>query len=106
MICSTRMFKLSKIEVQFIEKPVIEYDTDIIQKINFNFCSAKFLIVEGTYTSALSNVDKRIFIDRNFHQTLEHRQKRNNRNSSELDSFHYTGFANRTLHSIKTSNVS
>ena len=82
---------------QFIEKPVIEYDTDIIRNINFNFCAAKILIVEGTYTSALSNVDKRVFIDRNFHQTLEHRQKRN-RNSSELDDF--TTQVLQTEHSI------
>ena len=82
---------------QFIEKPVIEYDTDIIRKVSFNFCAAKFLIVEGTYTSALSNVDKRVFIDRNFHQTLEHRQKRN-RNSSELDDF--TTKVLQTEHSI------
>ena len=71
---------------QFIEKPVVEYDSNNIQKTNFNFLDAKFLIVEGTYTSILSNVDRRIFIDRNFHQTLKHRQKRN-RNSSELDDF-------------------
>ena len=44
------------------------------------------MIVEGTYTSTLLDVDKRIFIDLNFHQTLEHRQNRN-RNSSELDDF-------------------
>ena len=55
------------------------------------------MIVEGTYTSALSNVDTRIFIDRNFHQTLEHRQKRN-RNSSELDDF--TTQVLQTEHSI------
>ena len=71
---------------QFIKKPVIQYDSNNIQKTNFNFFDAKFLIVEGTYTSILSNVDRRIFIDRNFHQTLKHRQKRN-RNSSELDDF-------------------
>ena len=85
--------------VQFIEKPVIEYDTDIIRNINFNFGSAKFLIIEGTYTSALSNVDKRVFIDRNFHQTLKHRKKRN-RNSSELDDF--TAQVLQTEHSSKT----
>ena len=71
---------------QFIEKPLIKYKSDIIQKKKFYFFDAKFLIVEGTYTSILSNVDRRIFIDRNFHQTLKHRQKRN-RNSSELDDF-------------------
>jgi uridine kinase len=81
----------------FIKKPVIEYDSNIIQDTNFNFFGAKFLIVEGTYTSALSNVDKRVFIDRNFHQTLEHRQTRN-RNSSELDDF--TTQVLQTEHSI------
>ena len=53
---------------QFIEKPIIEYDSNNVQKTNFNFFDAKFLIVEGTYTSILSNVDSRIFIDRNFLQ--------------------------------------
>ena len=70
----------------FIEKPLIEYDSNTIQNKNFNFSGANLLIVEGTYTSTLSNVDIGIFIDRNFHQTLEHRQSRN-RNSSELDDF-------------------
>ena len=82
---------------QFIEKPVVDYDTNIIRNINFNFCGAKFLIVEGTYTSTLSNVDKRVFIDRNYHQTLKHRKKRN-RNSSELDDF--TAQVLQTEHSI------
>ena len=82
---------------QFIEKPLIEYDSNTSQNTNFNFFGANLLIVEGTYTSTLSNVDKRIFIDRNFHQTLEHRQKRN-RNSSELDDF--TTQVLQTEHSI------
>ena len=69
-----------------IEKPLVEYDSNTSRNTNFNFSGANILIVEGTYTSTLSNVDKRIFIDRNFHQTLEHRQNRN-RNSSELDDF-------------------
>ena len=71
---------------QFIEKPLIEYDSNTSQNTNFNFFGANLLIVEGTYTSTLSNIDIRIFIDRNFHQTLKHRQNRN-RNSSELDDF-------------------
>ena len=44
------------------------------------------LIVEGTYTSLLDGVDRRIFIARDFNQTLDHRRKRN-RSSSELDNF-------------------
>ena len=34
------------------------------------------LIAEGTYTSLLKHVDTRIFIARNWLDTLEHRQKR------------------------------
>jgi uridine kinase len=37
----------------------------------------KVLIVEGTYTSLLRNVDIRIFIDRTREDTLAHREKRN-----------------------------
>ncbi|MDA7648594.1 hypothetical protein N8746_03815, partial [Alphaproteobacteria bacterium] len=70
----------------FIEKPLIEYGSNTSQNTNFNFFGANLLIVEGTYTSTLSNVDIGVFIDRNFHQTLEHRQNRN-RDSSELDDF-------------------
>ena len=70
----------------FIEKPLIEYGSNTRQNTNFNFFGANILIVEGTYTSTLSNVDIGVFIDRNFHQTLEHRQNRN-RDSSELDDF-------------------
>ena len=34
------------------------------------------LIAEGTYTSTLKFVDFRVFIDRDYHQTLEARKKR------------------------------
>tara|TARA_B100001093_G_scaffold250881_1_gene240325 strand:- start:822 stop:1469 length:648 start_codon:yes stop_codon:yes gene_type:complete len=70
----------------FIEKPVVDYGSNTSQNTNFNFFGANLIIVEGTYTSTLSNVDIGVFIDRNFHQTLEHRQNRN-RDSSELDDF-------------------
>ena len=71
---------------RLIEKPLISYDKNMVEKTSFDFFDAKVLIVEGTYTATLLNVDRRIFIDRNLHQTLKHRQKRN-RNSSELDVF-------------------
>jgi uridine kinase len=37
---------------------------------------AKVVIAEGTYTSLLENVDRRVFIARNRLETMEHRQKR------------------------------
>lgn len=40
------------------------------------------VIAEGTYTSLLKNVDTRIFISRNWIDTLEHRQKRNRGNEA------------------------
>ncbi len=42
----------------------------------------KVVIAEGTYTSLLKNVDTRIFISRNWLNTLEHRQKRNRGNEA------------------------
>ncbi len=37
---------------------------------------SRVVIAEGTYTSLLSNVDRRVFIARNRLDTMEHRQKR------------------------------
>ncbi len=69
-----------------IKKPLINYSSDIITEEIYNFNNAKVAIAEGTYTSLLTNIDIRIFIARDFNQTLEHRQKRN-RDTTELDSF-------------------
>ena len=55
--------KAFKNEEQSIEKPLIEYGSNTSQNTNFNFFGANHLIVEGTYTSTLSNVDISIFID-------------------------------------------
>ncbi len=69
-----------------IKKPLIDYSSDTITEEIFDFNNARVAIAEGTYTSLLTNIDTRIFIARDFNQTLEHRQKRN-RDISELDSF-------------------
>ena len=69
-----------------IQKPLVDYDNNKINEETIYFDGITGLIVEGTYTSLLDGVDRRIFIARDFNQTLEHRQKRN-RSSSELDNF-------------------
>ena len=69
-----------------IQKPLVDYDNNKICEETIYLDGVMGLIVEGTYTSLLDGVDRRIFIARDFNQTLEHRQKRN-RSSSELDSF-------------------
>ena len=62
---------------EVIRKPLIDYEKDKILEEEVNLEGVKVLIAEGTYTSLLRNVDKRIFIDRNFQDTLAHRSKRN-----------------------------
>ena len=76
---------------------MIDYSSDTINEEIYDFNNAQVAIAEGTYTSLLKGVDIRIFIARDFNQTLEHRQKRN-RDISELDSF--TENILRTEHAI------
>jgi uridine kinase len=59
-----------------ISKPLVDYDSNTIEEETINLDGIKVLIVEGTYTSLLKHVDTRIFIARNWIDTLEHRQKR------------------------------
>jgi uridine kinase len=58
-----------------INKPLVDYETICLEGV-------KVVIAEGTYTSLLKNVDTRIFITRNWLDTLEHRQKRNRGNEA------------------------
>ena len=59
-----------------IIKPLVDYDSNTIEDEIINLDGIKVLIAEGTYTSLLKHVDTRIFISRNWLDTLEHRQKR------------------------------
>jgi uridine kinase len=60
-----------------IVKPLVDYKKNSITKETINLVGIKVVIAEGTYTSLLKNVDARVFIARNWLDTLEHRQKRN-----------------------------
>ena len=59
-----------------ITKPLVDYDSNTIEDETINLDGIKVLIVEGTYTSLLKHVDTRVFICRNWLDTLELRQKR------------------------------
>ncbi len=59
-----------------INKPLVDYDSDTIEDETIDLDRVKVLIAEGTYTSLLKHVDTRIFICRNWIDTLELRQKR------------------------------
>jgi uridine kinase len=68
------------IGIQFINKPIIDYDKNSIEEEKIDLNGIKIIIAEGTYTSLLRNIDTKIFISRNRLDTLEHRKKRNRGN--------------------------
>lgn len=59
-----------------IKKPLVDYDANMIEEETINLDGIQVLIVEGTYTSLLKHVDTRIFICRDWLDTLSHRQAR------------------------------
>jgi uridine kinase len=59
-----------------IYKPLVIYDQDRITAEELDTSGLKILIAEGTYTSLLQFADFRVFIDRDYHQTLEARKRR------------------------------
>jgi uridine kinase len=69
-----------------IEKPLVIYEEDRITTERFDVGDGQVAIAEGTYTTTLSNVNTRVFIDRDYGETRSHRNKRR-RNDAELDPF-------------------
>jgi uridine kinase len=69
-----------------IEKPLVDYEKDTILTETVDTGNTRVAIADGTYTTLLQNVNCRIFIDRDYHDTRAHREKRN-RDDSELDPF-------------------
>lgn len=62
--------------VEEIEKPLVIFDEDKIVEETINVHGKKLVIFEGTYTTALSNADCHVFIDRNYHDTKASRAER------------------------------
>ena len=75
-------FKSSGKNKNEIKKPLVDYDANTIEGETISLKGVKVVIAEGTYTSLLKNVDTRIFITRNWLDTLEHRKKRNRGNEA------------------------
>lgn len=63
-----------------IDSPHIDYQSnqETIEKISIE--GVKVIIVEGTYTSLLRNIDTKIFIDADYKDTLKFRKLRNRGN--------------------------
>jgi len=59
-----------------ITKPLVHFEEDRIGEETVSLLGIQVVIAEGTYTTLLENADFRAFIDRTYHDTLEHRKKR------------------------------
>lgn len=59
-----------------IEKPLVIFAEDRIDKETLKLEGIKVVIAEGTYTTLLENVHQHIFIDRDYNDTREARQRR------------------------------
>lgn len=59
-----------------IVKPLVIFEEDRIDEETISLEGVDVVIAEGTYTTALEHADFRAFIDRTYHDTLEHRKKR------------------------------
>jgi uridine kinase len=59
-----------------IYKPLVIYDEDQITAEEMDVAGLTVLIAEGTYTTLLRFADTRVFIDRDYRQTLEARIRR------------------------------
>ena len=59
-----------------IYKPLVVYAEDRVAREEMDVADLAVLIAEGTYTSLLEFVDVRVFIDRDYRQTLEARKRR------------------------------
>lgn len=59
-----------------IVKPLVIYSENRIDEEELSYEGAHVVIAEGVYTSLCEHVDRRVFIDRNRLETMDHRLKR------------------------------
>jgi uridine kinase len=59
-----------------IEKPLVVYGEDRITRETVSLAGVAAVVAEGTYTTALENVDTRVFIDLTYLETLQSRLER------------------------------
>jgi uridine kinase len=59
-----------------IVKPLVIYSENRIDEEEISYDGVGVVIAEGVYTSQCESVDRRVFIDRNRLETMEHRMKR------------------------------
>jgi uridine kinase len=67
-----------------IEKPLVIFDKDLILQETVKLNDTDVAIVEGTYTTILRNVHRRVFIDRTYIDTRESRRQRSREKQDEF----------------------
>ena len=68
------LFKQS--EVSSFKKPLVDFDKDRIGEETLRCKRAQVMIIDGTYTTLLKNIDTKIFLSRNYNDTLKTRLER------------------------------
>ncbi len=67
-----------------IKKPLVIFEEDTISEESVDISGKKAMIIEGTYTTLLKNIDCKIFIERDYNDTKESRKERNRENQDEF----------------------
>lgn len=68
--------KAAKNGVSSVVKPNVIFEEDTITEQTLSFEGVDVVIAEGTYTTSLKEADFHAFIDKSYHDTLDHRKKR------------------------------
>lgn len=59
-----------------IKKPLIDYNNNLVLEEAADLSDVDIAVAEGTYTTSLKEADFRVFIDRTYKDTLQHRKER------------------------------
>ena len=62
---------------EFLEKPLVHYKENEIRTELVDLNQVGLIIIEGTYTTLLDNINCKIFMSRDYRETLENRINRN-----------------------------
>ncbi|RKY41915.1 MAG: hypothetical protein DRP85_04505 [Candidatus Makaraimicrobium thalassicum] len=68
-----------------LRKPLVHFDEDKIREETIRCKTARVMIIEGTYTALLKNIDKKIFLRHTYKHTLGTRQVRKREKIDKFD---------------------
>ncbi len=66
-----------KVGADTITIPVVDYSSNCFEELKLDLTAQDVLIIEGVYSFLLDGINFGIFMERNYKQTKENRQKRN-----------------------------